>query len=66
MGTITEQTSRVEHLQCSNCGATYSAFEAQTPSACCQLPLEARYDLRLALQKEQLSQRQATMWRYRE
>lgn len=66
MGTITEQTSRVERLQCSCCGATYSAFESQTLSVCCQLPLEARYDLRLPLSKKLLLQRQATMWRYRE
>lgn len=66
METLTESTSRMVHLSCSNCGSTHSAHTKQTFSPCCQLPLAAQYDLQTPFPKEVLAKRAATMWRYRE
>lgn len=62
----TSSASLISSLECSSCGASYSAFELQHLSACCQLPLLANYDLGEPLQKEILRHRPATMWRYLE
>ncbi|RIJ41957.1 threonine synthase [Pontibacter oryzae] len=66
MKTSTANFSLLDNLKCSNCAATYSAFEMQTLSHCCGLPLEATYDLQAKLSRSVLSGREATMWRYRE
>ena len=58
--------SRLRILECSACGKHYSAFESQTLSGCCAMPLVAQYDLNTTLSKEELNQREGTMWRYRE
>ncbi|WP_276496151.1 threonine synthase [Pontibacter litorisediminis] len=62
----TTRLSRLQQLNCSNCGASYSPFQEHTLSPCCHLPLAAQYNLSTPLKKKVLAQRQATMWRYRE
>jgi threonine synthase len=57
------------HLECTRCGRTHSADEAQRLSPCCEKPLYARYELaRLgrAFRLEQLVGREPTLWRYAE
>lgn len=57
------------HLECSNCGETYSADELHTVCPACGKVLLARYDLekaRAALPREALSGRVASLWRYAE
>lgn len=66
METSTTSISLLNNLQCSNCAATYSAYELHTVSSCCGLPLEATYNLETKLSKDILSNRAATMWRYKE
>ncbi len=58
--------SHLSTLACSGCGNPYSAFEKQTVSPCCQLPLLARYTVSEPLGKEVLHNRAGTMWRYLE
>jgi threonine synthase len=61
--------SYLTHLECTYCGATYSADELQTVCARCGKVLYARYDLdqaRQAMTKEALAGRPFSMWRYRE
>ncbi|MFQ6014082.1 MAG: threonine synthase [Anaerolineae bacterium] len=56
------------HLQCPKCGRHLSAREPQNLCPCGS-PLLARYDLaaiKAAVKKEELSRRQANMWRYEE
>ncbi len=57
--------SRLLGLHCSNCGASYSAFELQHTSACCQLPLVADYDLTEAPGRDSINHADPSMWRYR-
>ena len=57
------------HLQCTRCGATYSADEPHRLSPCCEKPLYPRYDLpsiRDRLRREELACRSADLWRYAE
>lgn len=59
----------LSHLECSLCGARYSADELQTLCRDCQRPLLARYDLaaaRMGWDREGLAGREASLWRYRE
>jgi threonine synthase len=65
MNTVHTLTSLTE-LTCSQCGQTYSAFEPQTFSTCCNKPLVAQYNLAEVPQKTVLYNREATMWRYKE
>jgi threonine synthase len=56
-------------LICGLCGKRHSKDEVQTVCRDCGRPLLAGYDLRaasLALKKEQLAGREASLWRYRE
>ncbi|WP_345220574.1 threonine synthase [Hymenobacter koreensis] len=59
-------SSRIRELECSRCGAPHSVFSLQTVSACCAVPLLARYMLDQSLSKDVLHGRPATMWRYQE
>ncbi|MBC7920692.1 MAG: threonine synthase [Ferruginibacter sp.] len=61
-----KSSSVLRALECSDCGKTYAVFELQTLSGCCHRPLLARYDLKESFTKDQLRDRPATMWRYRE
>ncbi|QKG53419.1 threonine synthase [Hymenobacter sp. BRD67] len=57
--------SRVHSLHCANCGTTYSPFELQGVSACCQQPLVADYDLHEPLSRaEGINLADSSMWRY--
>ena len=59
--------SYLTHLECSNCGATYSAEELHTTCAVCGKVLFARYDLEAArreLTREAVATRGRSMWRW--
>ncbi len=61
--------SYLDHLMCSVCHQTYEADQIHTISPCCSRPLLAQYDLTALKQhitREELTQREATMWRYHE
>ncbi|MEJ8757133.1 threonine synthase [Pontibacter sp. H259] len=64
--TLTNYLSHLSTLTCSRCGTPYSAYEKQTVSPCCHLPLLAHYQTNKRLTKETLKNREGTMWRYRE
>jgi threonine synthase len=59
----------LHHLECTACGATYSADELHTVCPKCGKVLYARYDLDRAkseFSREALAGRSASMWRYHE
>jgi threonine synthase len=59
----------LHHLECTACGATYSADELQTVCPVCGKVLYARYDLdraRTEFSRDALAGRPASMWRYHE
>jgi threonine synthase len=58
--------SHLSTLTCSSCGASYSAYDQQTVSACCHMPLLAHYQLEEPISKDVLKHRESTMWRYLE
>ncbi|HLZ58670.1 MAG TPA: threonine synthase [Ktedonosporobacter sp.] len=61
--------SYLNHLTCSLCHRSYEADQLRTISPCCSRPLLAQYDLaalKLQVSREELAQREATMWRYHE
>lgn len=64
--TLQPLLSHLSTLTCSACGTPTSAFELQTVSACCQMPLLAHYEQEVTLSKEDLKQCEGTMWRYLE
>ncbi len=56
-------------LICTRCGRSHDKRRLWNLSACCEAPLFARYDLEKAsnaLSKENLPEREPTMWRYEE
>jgi threonine synthase len=59
----------IDHLECTNCHATYPADELATLCPACGKVLFARYDLdrvRQTLTKESLADRPWDLWRYHE
>jgi threonine synthase len=61
--------SYLDHLECTACGATYSADELHTVCPACGKVLYPRYDLdraRTEFTREALAGRPASMWRYAE
>jgi threonine synthase len=59
----------VTHLECAKCGATYEANRLHNLCTACGKPLLVRYDLKRAaamLDRDQLTHRPPTLWRYRE
>jgi threonine synthase len=64
--TVQRTISHLSTLTCSGCGKPYDAFEKQTISSCCHLPLLAGYEQESSFKKDVLKQREGTMWRYRE
>ena len=56
--------SAINKLVCPNCGKHYSASEINTYAVCCNQPLIVQYDLTTPFLKEQLQNRNHTMWRY--
>jgi threonine synthase len=61
--------SYLSHLICSVCNQAYDADQLHTVSPCCGRPLLARYDLAALAQevsRDEISRREATMWRYHE
>jgi threonine synthase len=57
------------HLDCTRCGANYSAETLHRLSPCCEKPLYPRYDLEAIgrrLRREDLRGRSADLWRYAE
>lgn len=59
----------VTHLECANCGLRHEANTLQNLCVECVKPLLVRYDLAAAaqtLRKEDLREREANLWRYRE
>ena len=62
-------TSYLDHLQCSQCGATYPHNLPSKMSACCGKVLLARYDLarmRREVDRDAMPGRGDTMWRFSE
>ena len=64
MRTVQSLTS-LSHLQCSNCGRWYDAFQLQTFATCCNKPLLVQYNNE-PISRNILRYRVANMWRYRE
>ncbi len=61
--------SFLSHLECAHCGRSLCPDQVQTLCPDCKRPLLARYDLRAAKaawDRDALSTREPTMWRYRE
>lgn len=61
--------SYLDHLECTQCGKTYSHTRLIKVSPCCGKVLFARYDLprlRRAVNRNTLSHRPTTMWRFAE
>ncbi|GHO95779.1 threonine synthase [Reticulibacter mediterranei] len=61
--------SYLSHLKCSACDHIYDADQLQTISPCCARPLLACYDLATLakeVSRDEISHREATMWRYHE
>ncbi|MBX2941074.1 MAG: threonine synthase [Cyclobacteriaceae bacterium] len=64
---VKEKKSLVAFLQCSGCGKTYSVNELQTFADCDQCgksPLVAHYDLSDGFNKDEINQKERSMWRY--
>ncbi|RSK37252.1 threonine synthase [Hymenobacter metallilatus] len=59
-------TSLLTVLECSRCHTPYDAAHPHTVSACCGVPLLARYATAAAPPRTVLPGREATMWRYHE
>lgn len=69
MTTETIPAGGATHLECTRCGANYSADALQRLSPCCEKPLYPRYDLEAIgkrLKREDLRGRPADLWRYAE
>src|ERR1700742_1799008 len=59
----------ITDLVCGLCAKTHSTSRLQTVCRECQRPLLASYDLKAVatvLRKEDLAERQSSLWRYRE
>ena len=59
----------LSHLECSECGQTYSAHELHNLCRQCGAPLWARYDLvsaRRGLDRDRCAARPASLWRWHE
>jgi threonine synthase len=63
---VVNQLSSIAQLVCAKCGQSYSIFQPQTYANCCHQPLLAQYDYPVTFTKQVLSDRAATMWRYKE
>ncbi|MDE3091277.1 MAG: threonine synthase [Chloroflexota bacterium] len=62
-----ELKTYLSHLECTNCGRTYSAEEIHTTCPACGKVLYARYDLAAArknFRKDDLLKRAGNMWRW--
>lgn len=51
-------------LECSACQKKYSLSQINTYSKCCNKPLFVNYQASASVLKEDISQRESTMWRY--
>ncbi|WP_241749506.1 threonine synthase [Rufibacter sediminis] len=58
--------SSITVLTCSKCGKEHDYEILQRVSSCCAMPLLAHYDVSGPFSKEDLQNREGTMWRYRE
>jgi threonine synthase len=66
---MTDPTSYLSHLSCSECGVQFNADQVQTFCPECAAPLMAAYDLpavREHLDRDAISRRPAGMWRWAE
>lgn len=66
---MTARFSYFTHLECSVCQRHYDAGKLRTISPCCSRPLLAQYDLAALIQdvsRDEITRREATMWRYHE
>ncbi len=64
---VKEKKSLVSFLQCSGCNKSYSVNELQTFADCDQCgksPLVAHYDLSEGFGKDEINQKERSMWRY--
>ena len=66
MITLSKPISSVAALKCARCGKEYSLDALNTFATCCNQPLVVDYHYDHPLEKEDLSGRETTMWRYRE
>ncbi|RNI30621.1 threonine synthase [Rufibacter latericius] len=58
--------SSISTLTCSKCGLEHDYDVQQRVSTCCAMPLLAQYDFSSPFSKNDLQNREATMWRYHE
>ncbi len=61
--------STISHLECTSCNKIFPKEQLLNLCTDCSLPIFARYDLDKAkyeIDKDQLVQRESTMWRYKE
>lgn len=64
MKTPLQETSLIEELYCSHCKKPYSPSVLNTFAPCCNKPLLAGYDLNIPFLKEEIDQKENSMWRY--
>ena len=64
MRTVQSLTS-LSHLECSECGRWFDAFQLQSFATCCNKPLLVRYSNE-QISRAVLKNRPANMWRYKE
>jgi threonine synthase len=56
--------SAATELRCSNCNKAYRLSSINTYAGCCERPLLVRYEPGINFQKENISHREKSMWRY--
>jgi len=66
MTTLINTNNFLKELTCSVCQTSHSAYEQQTLSTCCHMPLVATYSHEHAIPRDILAGREGTMWRYKE
>ena len=66
MITLSKPTSYAVALTCARCGTPYPLQALNSFATCCHQPLVVQYSYEHAWSREDLSGREATMWRYRE
>ena len=64
MRTVQSLTS-LSHLECSECGRWFDAFQLQSFATCCNKPLLVKYN-KEEISRSVLKNRPANMWRYKE
>lgn len=66
MKTQALSTSFIDALLCSNCQRKFSPSSINTYATCCNQPLTAVYKFDFPLSKNEIAEREKSMWRYHE